>query len=291
MWKAIVMRAARPWGSRLVELLLEAGAEVVAHSHSERKLKRLKDGLNFPSRLHTVSGPAGNLKELLAVAQGAQVIFYDAYLTYNDKPEKVQHHLKVLSSLAAATGAKRVIVEGVYRPAGEVGAAIGLESNMLRIFSPELYGVEASDTFVYYAFQRMVRGKSIKQLFDSTIRLEYAFFEDALRDTLELALSSAAYGRTWKLPTNGPISQVELLTAAYPDAELPRFERVARWKIGLLILMEPKIGQLMKKYRSENRDVATSAINYVGVGLTSYEMGAAITIERLKAKLDNNEEI
>jgi hypothetical protein len=52
MWKAIVLRAARPWGSRLVELLLEAGVEVVAHSHSERKLKRLKEGLNFPPRLH-----------------------------------------------------------------------------------------------------------------------------------------------------------------------------------------------------------------------------------------------
>lgn len=288
MWKVIVMRAARPWGSRLVERLLEAGAEVVAHSSSERKLERLKKRLSSPSRLHTVSGAVGNLEKSLAVAQGTQAIFYDAYLTYDDKPEKVQHHLEVLSSLASATEAKQVIVEGVYRPGGEVRDAIGLDSKVLRIFSPELYGVEATDTLIYYAFQRMVRGKPVRQLFDSTIRLEYAFFEDALRDTLELALSRKASG-TWRLRTNGPISQAELLTAACTNAELPLFKPVAGWKLGLLLLAEPRIGQMMEKYLSENHGVGTTnTINYVGGGLTSYEMGATITIERLKAKIDKN---
>lgn len=291
MWKAIVMRAARPWGSRLVERLLEAGVEVLAHSRSERKLERLKERFNSPSRLHTISGPVGNLKELLAVAQGARVIFYDAYLTYDDKPKKVQHQLEDISVLAAAIGAKRVIVEGVYAPGEEWVSSMGIDANLLRILSPELYGSEVSNTFVYYAFKRLVRGKSIKQLFDPSVRQEYTFLEDASRDALELALSSTVYGRTWKLRTNGPISLAELLAAACPDVELSRFERVARWKIGLLLLVEPKIGQLMENYRIEHRGAAVSAINYVGGELTSYEKGAAITIERMMEKLDNNEEI
>lgn len=251
-------------GKRARQMSIRGRVEVIAHSRSERKLERLKKRLASPFQLQTISG-AVDLKQLLTLAQ---VIFYDAYLTYDDRPEKVQHHLEVLRSQAY----------------------IGSDSNMLRIFSPELYGAEASDTFVYYAFQRMVHCKTIKQLFDPAIRQEYAFFEDALRDTLELAISSAAYGRTWKLHTNGPISQTELLTAAYPDAALPRFKRVARWKIGLLFLAEPKIRQLMKKYSSNNRGAITSAINYVGGHLTSYEVGATITMERLKSKREDTRE-
>ncbi|RJE90406.1 hypothetical protein D3P07_09430 [Paenibacillus sp. 1011MAR3C5] len=201
MLKAIVMRAARPWGSSLVARLLEMGTEVIAHSRSERKLKMLRERLGSPAQLRTVSGASGNLEELLTMARGTQIIFCDAYLTYEDEPEKVQRYLEVLSTISVETGAKRVIVEGIYRPGNEGEAEIGMGSNMLRILSPELYGSEAKNTIVYYAFQKMARGRPIKQLLAPSVRLEYAFLEDASRDALELALSSSANGRTWKLRT------------------------------------------------------------------------------------------
>lgn len=285
MRKAIVMRAARPWGSTLVARLLETGAEVIAHSNSKRKLETLKEKLGFPSQLRTVSGSVENLEELLTAARGAEIIFCDAYLTYEDEPEKVQHYLEALSRISLETGAKRVIVEGIYRPGKKREAEIGIDSNMLRILSPELYSSEATNTFVYYAFQKMTRGKPIKQLFAPSVRLEYAFLEDASRDALELALSSSAYGRSWKLRTNGPISQMELLTAGLPKgSELPRFERVARWKLGLLRLTEPMFGQLMDKFHNENPGAGSTATKYFGGELTSYEIGSAITIEQMKIK-------
>jgi len=52
-----------------------------------------------------------NLEELLTAARGAEIIFYDAYLTYEDEPEKVQHYLEALSRISVETRAKRVIVE------------------------------------------------------------------------------------------------------------------------------------------------------------------------------------
>ncbi|GMK37764.1 hypothetical protein PCCS19_08180 [Paenibacillus sp. CCS19] len=283
MVKAMVVRAGSGWGKALVKQLIEANAEVVAYSGSQRKLDTLKTNLSSPL-LRTVRGEAGRSGELLAAASGVDVIFCGVHLTYDDKPENVYRMLEAVRSVSAAIGAKLVVVEGVYSPSDvNVKKAVNLPGpNKLHIFSPELYGSGASNTLIHYALRKFVHGKTIKLPLDPSVRRDYLFIDDAARYVCELASTASAYGHDWNLRGNGPISQAELLGLASSVVQAaPRFEPIGGWQQRLLQWYAPSMKLLLDSYEQRGSMDETLSMVYEGIARTPYQEGIAFTVRRM----------
>ncbi|MBD3917308.1 NAD(P)H-binding protein [Paenibacillus sp. PR3] len=179
MVKAMVVRAGNGWGRALIKQLIGSNFAVVAYSGSKQKLEALGETFSSSSLLQTVHGDAGNQGELLAAAQGVDVIFCGVCLTYDDKPEKVRMMLEAVKRVSAVTGARTVILEGVYLPAEE--ALSSPDKKAMRISIPELYGEGISNTIIHYALRKIVQGKPIKKLVDPSVRRDYLYVEDAAK--------------------------------------------------------------------------------------------------------------
>lgn len=287
MFKVMVVRAGSGWGRALVKQLIGANVEVVAYSGSQRKLDSLQEAFSSSSLLRTVRGEAGNRTDLLAAAEGVDVIFCGVYLTYDDNSEKVRRMLKAVRSIALMSGAKMVTLEGVYRPVDEkepVNSIVPGTTSM-RIFSPELYGEAASNTLIHYALRKIVQGKPVKQLIDSSVRRDYLYVDDATRYVLELASMGTAYGSDWHLRGSGPISQAELLDLAGSVVQdAPRFEPIGGLQQSLLRWYEPTAKKRLDRYERLGDDLGTCGTEYSGVSPTSYKEGIASTIKSMMAK-------
>ncbi|QLG37655.1 SRPBCC family protein [Paenibacillus sp. E222] len=286
MLKAMVVRAGSGWGKALVKQLIGANVEVVAYSGSQRKLEALKEAFSSSSLLRTARGEAGNRSKLLAAAEGVDVIFCGVYLTYDDNPEKVRRMLEAVRSVAAATGAKTVTLEGVYLPADEEEP---MNPNLpgatsMRIFSPELYGDAVSNTLIHYALRKIVQEKPVKLLIDPSVRRDYLYVDDAARYVLELASMESAYGGDWHLRGTGQISQAELFDFTSPVVQAaPRFEPIGGWQRRLLQLYEPKVKGMLDRYEKRWDALGTYGKGYGGVSI-SYQEGIASTVKRMLAK-------
>jgi nucleoside-diphosphate-sugar epimerase len=276
----MVIRAGSGWGRMLVERLIGENVEVVAYSGSQQKLEALQTTISSPL-LRTVIGDAGDHGELMAAASGVDVILCGVYLAYDDKPEKVHRMLEAVRSVSAATGAKTVIVEGVYSPADAKESANLPGPHSMRISSPELYGEAMSNTLIHYALRKIVRGKPVKLLIDPSVRRDYLFIDDAVRYFLELASTNSAYGGNWNLRGNGPISQAELLGLAGAAVQIvPRFEPHGGWQQRLLQWYEPRVKIMLDNYERLGEENGTSSMEYDGAPPTSYQEGIALTVKQ-----------
>lgn len=283
MTKAMVVRAGNGWGRGLIKQLIGANIEVVAYSGSEQKLEALKETFSSSSLLQTVRGDAGNPSELLAAAEGVDVIFCGVYLTYDDKPEKVRRMLEALRSVSAAAGARTVILEGVYFPTDEIPDS--LADNAMRIIVPELYGEGVANTIIHYALRKVIQGKPIKRLIDPSVRRDYLYVEDAARNVRELAFADSAYGKQWVLRGNDPISQKELLDLAGSIVQAaPRFESSGGWQLRLLKWYEPRTKRMLEQYERLGDRAKAHGIEFSVTYSTPYQEGIAETVKHLMRK-------
>ncbi|MBB6694048.1 NAD(P)H-binding protein [Cohnella xylanilytica] len=283
MRKALVVRAGRGIGTALVERLIGMEADVVAYSGSPKKLARLRESFSDSPGFRAAQGDACDPDELLAAAEGADVIVCGVYLTYDEKPEKARRMLEAVGIVAERTGAKVVILEGIYRPAGwsRPETPAGSRDRYLRISVPELYGAAAADTLTHYAIRQVARGKPVKRLADPQVRREYLYLDDAARMAAELASTESAYGRSWRLRGNPPISGAELLGMAGAAAGRPvRYERVGGWMLRLLERYEPGAMELLERYNRGEEEAGGDEAEYAGGPATSYEAGMARTVAR-----------
>lgn len=284
MRKVMVVRAGRGIGRALIERLIRTEIEVVAYSGSARKLEELRGTYPSETRLRTVRGDAGNAEELAAAAEGTDVILCGVYLTYDEKPAKARRMLQAVRLAAARTGARVVVLEGVYRPADEDGFAAELarDPRVLLLEVPELYGADAANTLTHYALRKLMQGKPVKRLVDPDVRREYLYADDAARYAAELASDEAAFGKRWRLQGGPPLSGAELLGLAGALAGKPvRFERVGGWKLRLLKWAEPRAKELLERYDDGERVPGPDDRVYVGASPCPYEAGLARTLERL----------
>ncbi|SFB52289.1 Nucleoside-diphosphate-sugar epimerase [Cohnella sp. OV330] len=287
MIKAMVVRAGSGWGRALTKRLIGANVEVVAYSGSLRKLEGLEETYASTSLLRTVRGNARNRSELLAAAEGVDVIFCGAYLTYDDEPEKVRRMLEAVGSVSAATGARTVMLEGVYLPADESisdPANPPVKSSM-RINSPELYGEGVSNTITHYALRKVIQGKTVKRLIDPSVARDYLYIEDAARYALELASTESAYGGVWNLRGNGPISQAELLDLAGSVVQAtPRFEPIGGWQLRLLQWYEPRAKKMLNRLERLGEDSGRDGTDFCAPSPTPYPESIASTIKHMMRK-------
>lgn len=280
MRKAMVVRAGNGWGRALIKQLIGANVEVVAYSGSKQKLEALEKAFPSSSLLQTVRGDAGNPSELLAAAEGVDVIFCGVYLTYDDKPDKARRMLEAVRSVSAVTGARTVILEGVYFPTDEIRNPSA--DHAMRIIVPEVYGEGISNTIIHYALRKVVERKPVKRLIDPAIGRDYLYAEDAARHVRLLAMTESAYGRDWVLRGGGPISQKELLDLAGSMVQAaPRIESSGGWQLRLLNWYEPRTKRLLEQYERLGDCDRAQGIELSDAYSTPYPEGIAATVKHL----------
>lgn len=283
MIKALVMRAGSGWGRAMIKQLIGANVEVVAYSGSERKLEALKETFSSSPLLRTVRGDADNPNELLAAAEGVNVVICGVYLTYDDKPEKVRRMLEAVKSVSSVTGARTIILEGVYFPIEETPNSPA--ENSMRIIIPELYGEGVSNTIIHYALRKVIQGKPVKRLIDPSVRSDYLYVEDAVRNVRELALVDSAYGKQWNLRGNDPISQKELLDLAGSVVQAdPRIENRGGWQLRLLKWFEPGAKRMLDQYERLGGNDRVQGIESHDANPTPYQVSIASTVKHMMKK-------
>ncbi|RTE05469.1 NAD(P)H-binding protein [Paenibacillus whitsoniae] len=285
MMKAMVVRSGSGWGKALIKQLIESNVEVVAYSGSKQKLEALEETFSSSSLLRTVRGDVGKPSELLAAAEGVNVIFCGAYLSYDDNPGKMQRMLEAVRSVAAVTGARTVILEGIYYRDDE--NPISLSEASMRIMIPELFGEGVSNTILHYALRKMIHGKPIHRVVDPTVRRDYLYVEDAVRYVHELAFADSAYGRDWILRSGGQISQKELLDLAGSVVQrAPRIEPSGGWHLRLLRWYEPRVERMLDQYEQIGANIKGQGIEeYCGSNSTPYHESIASTVKHMAKKL------
>lgn len=287
MKKAMVVRVGKGIGGPLVERLLEVGVEVVAYSGSERKLSALKEATGHSPHLHTVHGEAWDPERLLAAAaDGVDVIFCGVHLNYDENPDKVRRMLEAVEQAAEKTGAKRVTIEGIYRPSDEEDQAERPHARHMRLISPELYGAGVSDTIVHYGLRKIAEGKKVKLLTHPETRREYLYAADAARDAVELAFKEDAFGKIWRLRGGSPVTEEEWIRLAGSVIHtIPRMDRMEGWKLKWLQWHEPRIMKILAGYDRGINGSHNPVMDFTGNGgSTPYETGIAETIAAMRKK-------
>lgn len=289
MQQAVVVRAGGGFGGALIERLVMSGVKVTAYSGSRRKLAERMGAYGHTSLVRTVEGDVCDAGRLLAASDGADVIFAGIHLTYDERPAKVHAMLQAIETAASRSGARTVIIEGVYRPDGGHEGIRQPAAEAMLLRSPEVYGAAAKDTIIYYSFKKLAQGKKLQVIGDPALRREYIYLDDAARLAVELAATKEAYGKVWRLQGGPPIATAELLAIA--SAAVGRTghpSRMADWKRRLLQRYEPEAGHLLERYARGDDVLEPFELRYAGLSpATAYEAGAAETAVRLTERIRN----
>ncbi len=286
----MVLRAGKGMGRALIGSLIEAGAEVVAFSGSRRRLTALEEAYSGTSRLRTALGDGRNPQELLTAAAGVDAIFIGIYLTYDEHPDRVRERLEAVHWVSERTGAKVVLLEGIYRPDGEHEDLLS-DKRHLRLLCPELYGPNVSNTIVHYTLKRIAQGKTTKYVGPPSVKREYLYADDAARYAAKLAMRQSADTTAWRLRGGPAISPPELIGIAGSAVQaVPSAVRIGGWKLRLLEWQASRAKDILNRYEKGDSVSARSLPEYGSEG-TSYESGVAATLARIAEKLGNKTNI
>ncbi|MCD9023042.1 hypothetical protein [Cohnella silvisoli] len=286
MKKAMVVRAGKGVGSALIKNLIGAGVDVVAYSGSRRKLSALEAAFAHSLHLHTVLGDVRDQGDLLAAAsEGVDVIFCGIYLTYDENPDKVRQMLEAVEKVSAKTDAKVVIIEGIFRPAGENEQALHPDARYMRLISPELYGANVSNTIIHYSLKKIAQGKTVKLMANPAIRRNYVYVADAVHDAVALASQDSSFGNTWRLRGGPAITAEEFIGIAGSVVHaIPRIEKISGWKWRMLQWYEPRAKEILDRYDRGGGSQEFGLEYAESSAATSYEAGIAATIAGMLEK-------
>lgn len=290
MRKAMVVRAGSAIGRELISKLVSLGIETVAFSKSETKLRELKESHEQHANLHTVRGNIRNTAELTAAAEGVDVIFCASYVTYDEKQQTVTTMKAAVMEAAQRTGAKVVMIEGVYRPNSEVNnqpadrISTVTESTIpiLRIHSPELYGASARNTVIYYILKKITQAKSVKVPGSTTVKRHYLYLPDAASRIIDLASRASAYGEEWNLRSGTVISIEELsLIASSIVGMKPSLMPIKGWRLRLLQGYDDRMKEVLHRYEIATQQTQINSLIYEEKDSTPYEIGITETVSKM----------
>ncbi|MBU9710218.1 NAD-dependent epimerase/dehydratase family protein [Evansella tamaricis] len=232
MKKALVAGATGGMGYALVQELTARGVEVVAFSRGKTKLEELYNG---KSLVTIFPGDALNQHELLAAAEGTDVIFHSVSFPY---PEWQEKHLACIENMIVAAEthqAKVVLVDNIYGYGKQSGQPItenapkephtkkgkirlemenrlkGSGFPVLVVHLPDLYGPNAHSTILYETLKNVVENKKANFVGNPNVAREFLYTIDAAKAIVELATREDTYNRNWNIPSPGPITGEELI--------------------------------------------------------------------------------
>jgi nucleoside-diphosphate-sugar epimerase len=253
-------------GSALARLLAAEGHDVVAASRSG----------NGPAEVGTKRVNAADVDSLIAVAQGADVIYNCVNPPYNRWQQDWPPMAEAFIQAAEKTGAVLVTLGNLYGY-GEVDkpmtedlplAASGAKGRVrARMWNDALDAhragrirateVRASDYFgpgttdqAFVGHTRFLRpiieGKRIPYMHDLDMPHSWTYVPDAAHALAVAGTDERAWGRPWHAPTGPPKTARELATAfaTTADAPTPRLSRVPYWLSDTVSIASPVLREM-----------------------------------------------
>ncbi|MCM3713455.1 NAD(P)H-binding protein [Alkalihalobacillus oceani] len=240
MKKAIVLGATGATGQVIITELLAKDIQVVAFARTETKLKELMKKHQYDQRLSYKVGDIFDYQQIVAAAEGAEILFLCSGVAYQEMEEKLLLFGESAMKAADSLGAKIVVVDGIYVYGYQI--AKGNESHpkhphtkkgKLRvdyeklIFSnkwqnakalivrlPDYYGATSQGSYMQPTLEGMANKKV--SIFFGNLKTprEYVYLPDAGKMIVNIAEKDDAYGENWNIPGAGLISGKEIIEIA-----------------------------------------------------------------------------
>ena len=122
-----------------------------------------------------------------------------------------------------------------------------LQTTILRL--PDFYGPGVEASFLHDIFAAIAAGRRAQMIGPIDRPHEYVFVPDVGPVVVKLALTAAAYGRTWNLGGAGTIAPREFARRAFAQAgQKPRFMVAGRLMLRLLGLFNPLMRELVEMH-------------------------------------------
>ncbi len=219
-------------------------------------------------------------------AAGAGLIFFDNVYMYG----------KVEGEMTESTPFRPCSEKGKIRASLDEMLLAEMKSGSLRAIiakSADFYGPRSMETSVagIMVFDKMKKGKTAQWFVNAKLPHSFTYTPDAARALYLLAISPAAYGQTWHLPTASPAitgTEFVALAARYMKAT-NKVQTLPKWlikTIGIFVPIMKELGEMLYQnefaYRFDSSKF-DKAFQFIP---TSYEQGIKETAEWFLQKQD-----
>lgn len=312
MKKAIVLGAT---GAVITAELLKRGISTIAVGRSRDKLEKFATQLGNPVHLSLAVGDAFKSQDIMAAADGADVLFHCANVPYNEMVSKLIPLGESVMEAAESLGLKVIAVDGIYpygrrtmdkaneehpknphTKKGKVRLAFEqmlfssrwnkVQKMIVRL--PDYYGPTANQaSYLGSTLEAIAAGKPTAFIGNMRIAREFVYLPDAAIMIVELASRADAYGQNWHIPGPGLISGREIVRIAQQASGVAKpVIPMGRISLSLLGLFVPVMKEVVEMLYLTKDPFVLSGEKYkriVGpIQATPFEEGITATIRALK---------
>ncbi|MDU0199494.1 SDR family NAD(P)-dependent oxidoreductase [Paenibacillus sp. MAH-36] len=242
MKKAIVIGATGGTGAAITEELVKRGVETIAFGRSRQKLEQFARKLGNPKHLTLSVGDAMRPGDIVAQANGAEVMFHCANVPYHEMVNKLIPLGESVMEAAERLAIKVVVIDGIY-PYGRKQMELVTEEHpkqphtkkgnvrldyermlfcqrwtkaqVMIVRLPDYYGPTANEaSYLGSTLEAIAAGKLAFFIGNMQVPREFVYLPDAAAMIAELAGKDFAYGQNWHIPGAGLISGREIVRIA-----------------------------------------------------------------------------
>lgn len=242
MEKAIVIGATGGTGAAITEELIKRGIRTIAFGRSRQKLEQLAGKLGNPKHLTLAVGDAMRPEDIVAQADGADVLFHCANVPYHEMVNKLIPLGESVMEAAERLAIKVVAIDGIY-PYGKKQMDLVTEEHpknphtkkgkirldyermlfskrwsnakVMIVRLPDYYGPTANEaSYLGSTLEAIAASKIAFFVGNMKVPREFIYLPDAAHMVTELAGKDTAYGQNWNIPGAGLISGREIVRIA-----------------------------------------------------------------------------
>ncbi|QRG65631.1 NAD-dependent epimerase/dehydratase family protein [Brevibacillus choshinensis] len=321
MNRAIVVGATGGTGAAITAELVKRGIPVIAFGRSLQKLKDLAVELGSPAHLSLAVGDAFRSKDILAAADGVDVLFHCANVPYHEMADKLIPLGEAVMEAANQKHLKVVAIDGIYpygrrqmdkvtenhpkqphTKKGKVRLAFEqmlfsdrwTEVQTMVVRLPDYYGPTANQaSYLGSTLEAIAQGKPAFFIGNMVVPREYVYLPDAAAMVVELACRDHAYGQNWNIPGAGTISGKEIVRIARKASGKTK-PVIPLGRVGLSILgrFVPVMKEVIEMLYLTEEPLLLSAEKYkreIGpIKATPFEEGINATIHALQSQRERS---
>jgi len=315
MNKAIVLGATGGTGMAITEELVKRGIPVVAFGRSSEKLRQLAARSGNPERLTLKTGDAFAASDIVAAAEGADVLFQCANVPYHEMAARLLPLGESVMEAANRLGLKVVAIDGIY-PYGRRTVERALEDHpknphtvkgrvrlayerllfdrrwervrTLIARLPDYYGPSANQaSYLGSTMEGIAAGNPALFIGNMRVPREFVYLPDAAIMVVELASRDEAYGQNWHIPGAGLIAGRDIVRLAQQASGMSKpVIPVGRLGLSLLGLFVPVMKEVVEMLYLTEEPFVLSGEKYerlIGpIPATPFEEGIRATIRSLQ---------
>lgn len=308
MKKALVLGASGGMGYSIVQELSKRGIQVTALARNKAKLEKLfRDVPNVT----VYSGDIFQVEDIIAAADGVDVIFQAANIPYIDWEEKLEGFMLNILEATKRQNAKLAVVDNIYAYGRSSGVKIGedfpknphVKKGRIRLavekrikdsgvpaiiaHFPDFYGPNAENTLLHYTLEGIVQNKKSMFVGNQNIAREFIFTPDGAKAIANLAMDDRSYGQNWNIPGYGVITGKEIVAII---REITGYQKgvstVSKNMIRFLGLFNGNMREVVEMFYLNEEPVVLNGDKYEQVfgeiPRTPYREGLKLTIDFMR---------